>query len=184
MLTKKTPALLALFGLILLLQLPASAQTIDQAHRKYVQDLEAHGWIASDTVVTFDPETYKETVQIVTNDARPKTGPDGKLIYQICEKLPEFPGGTAALMEFLAQNLRYPPMAKAERAEQTVVMEFVVNEDGSIGRVYPKTADEIRPDFVEESVRVIRSLPRWIPAEHKGQKVKCTMQLPIRFKLN
>lgn len=170
--------------MLLLLQLPASAQTIDQAHRRYVQELEARGWINTDTIVTFDPETYKETIQIVRNDASPKAGPDGKLIYQICEKLPEFPGGTAAISEFLINNLRYPPVAKAENAQQMVVMEFVVNEDGSIGRVYPKAAGQYRPDFIEESVRVIRSMPKWVPGEHKGQKVKCTMVLPIRFSLD
>ena len=66
-----------------------------------------------------------------------------------------------------------------------IIMEFVVNEDGSIGKVGPKAElrDKYRPDFIEESVRVIRAMPKWIPGENKGQKVKCMVTLPIKYKL-
>lgn len=104
-------------------------------------------------------------------------------VYQECEKMPEFPGGQAALVDFLVKNMRYPPEAAKDKAEGMIVMEFVVNEDGSIGTPRAKSPD-YRPDFVEESVRMIRKMPKWIPGEEKGQKVKCQVLLPIKFKLS
>lgn len=103
-----------------------------------------------------------------------------------CDKMPEFPGGKAALMDFLVKNIRYPQQARIDKAEAMVIMEFVVNEDGSIGKVGPKAElrDKYRPDFIEESVRVIRAMPKWIPGENNGQKVKCMVTLPIKYKLD
>lgn len=195
MLTKKSSAPLRAcrYGLLLPLLLlltfifqktPALAQqNADPQHVQQMRDLEARGWVNTDTVVTFDPETYKETVELVQNNVGPKTGPDGQLVYQVCDKLPEFPGGTQALMNFLAQNLQYPPQAKAEKAQQMVVLEFVVQEDGSLSDMQAKKGGTYRPDLLEESLRVLRLMPKWTPAEHKGKKVKCSMMLPIRFRL-
>lgn len=107
-------------------------------------------------------------------------------VLTTCEKMPEFPGGRDALVKFLVGNLRYPPQARLDKAEAMVVMEFVVNEDGSIGKVGPKAElrDQYRPDFIEESVRVIRAMPKWIPGENEGKKVKCMVTLPIKYKLD
>lgn len=104
-------------------------------------------------------------------------------VYQTCDKMPEFPGGEAALMEFMTKNLRYPPEAAKDKAEGLIVLEFVVNEDGSISALKPKSSD-YRPDLLEESVRLVRIMPKWIPGENNGQKVKCQMTLPIKYKLS
>ncbi len=104
-------------------------------------------------------------------------------VYQTCDKMPEFPGGQAALVDFMVKNMRYPPEAAKDKAEALIVLEFVVNEDGSISALKPKSND-YRPDFLEESVRLVRNMPKWTPGENKGQKVKCQMTLPIKFKLS
>ena len=114
------------------------------------------------------------------------TPPADNTVLTTCEKMPEFPGGKDALMIFIAKNIRYPQQARLDKAEGMIIMEFVVNEDGSIGKVGPKAElrDKYRPDFIEESVRVIRAMPKWIPGENKGQKVKCMVILPIKYKLD
>ena len=113
-------------------------------------------------------------------NAAPATAPT---VYQTCDKMPEFPGGQAALMDFMVKNMRYPPEAANDKAEALIVLEFVVNEDGSISALKPKSND-YRPDFLEESVRLVRNMPKWTPGENKGQKVKCQVTLPIKFKLS
>ncbi|HNE28185.1 MAG TPA: M56 family metallopeptidase [Saprospiraceae bacterium] len=114
------------------------------------------------------------------------TSKQDNTVLTTCDKMPEFPGGKAALMDFLVKNIRYPQQARIDKAEAMVIMEFVVNEDGSIGKVGPKAElrDKYRPDFIEESVRVIRAMPKWIPGENNGQKVKCMVTLPIKYKLD
>ncbi len=197
MLTKKASApantlkygLLAPITLLFVLlfrQAPVIAQTIDPVHLQRVHDLETRNWIEIDTVITFDPNTYKETVAIVRKDIGPYQEPaTGLQVYQICEKLPEYPGGQEALYKFIVDNLRYPTMAGAENAAGMVVMRFVVDKDGnirSINEMYPKAV--LRHEFPDEAKRVILLMPKWIPGEQQGRKVDCEMLLPIKFQLD
>jgi len=102
------------------------------------------------------------------------------------DKQPEYPGGTAALIDFMVKNIRYPEAAKKEGAEGMVVVRFVVNEDGTLAKF--KTISEQsrnpREDFVREAVRVVKAMPKWRPAEAGGKKVAAEMTLPIRFVLD
>ncbi len=102
------------------------------------------------------------------------------------EQQPQYPGGMPALIDFMVKNIKYPDAAKKEHAEGMVVVRFLVGKDGSISKI--KTISEgsknPRADFVKESVRVIKAMPKWIPAESGGKKVSAEMTLPIKFALD
>jgi len=96
---------------------------------------------------------------------------------------PEFPGGTAALMQYLSDNVTYPPAAKAANAEGMVVVNFVVQQDGSISDIKEVATRPNHPDLVTEAIRVVSTMPKWKPAVKEGKIVKMQFTLPIRFKL-
>ena len=100
------------------------------------------------------------------------------------EKMPEYPGGLPALMQYMIANTRYPEAAKKEKAEATVIVKFTVGTDGTLSNI--STVHEgiaPRPDLVLEAERVVKAMPKWTPAQDKGKAVKCEMALPVKFKL-
>ncbi len=103
-------------------------------------------------------------------------------IFTIVEDDPEFPGGQAALMQFLQGNLRYPTMAREAGIQGTVFVTFVVERDGSITDV--RVLRGVGGGLDEEAVRVVRNMPRWTPGRQRGQAVRVQFNLPIRFVLN
>jgi TonB family protein len=194
MLTKKAsaPVRAIKFGLVaplailfamLFRQAPAIAQVVDEKHLQFVRDLEAKGWAQTDTVITFDPKTYEETVQIVRNSAAPELDETGKLVYLYAEVQPQFPGGQEAMSKFLMDNIKYPEIAKQKKKEGTVYISFVVDETGNLLHPRAKYYDESSRPLVEEAERVVASMPKWIPAKHKGKTVRCVMNLPVKFTL-
>ncbi len=108
------------------------------------------------------------------------TGPD-EPAAGICEKFPEFPGGIDSLQSFLIQNTNYPKVAIEKNVQGTVMVEFVVEKDGSISNVVVK--ESLSPECDNEAVRVVKSMPRWMPGESKGEKVRVYYNLPFRFAL-
>ncbi len=97
------------------------------------------------------------------------------------EQKPSFPGGEAEMYRWLSANIVYPPAASEEGVSGRVVVEFVVGKDGSI-----TNARVVRPRHTaldREALRVIQSMPRWIPGRNNGQPVKVTYTLPVTFRL-
>jgi len=196
MLTKKNSAPLRVlkFGLVapaallfalLFRQAPAIAQAVDEQHQTFVRDLVARNWVVQDTVVTFDPDTYVETVQIIRGSMAPALDADGKLVYQYAEVQPQFPGGEAAMMQFLSKNVQYPTIARQNKVEGTVSVTFVVDENGNILRPFGQInmPNDTKQPLIEEAIRVVQSMPRWTPAQFGGKPVRCSMRLPVNFQL-
>ena len=98
------------------------------------------------------------------------------------DKQAEFPGGRKALIEYLSNNTKYPKYAKEKGIEGRVIVQFVVNVDGSISNLSIK--ESISDDLNIEAIRVIESMPNWSPAEMDGKKVKALFSLPIVFTLS
>lgn len=96
------------------------------------------------------------------------------------EQPPQFPGGEAALVNWLKANIQYP-VAQEEVAQGRVVVQFIVEKDGSIGEA--KVARSCHPELDKEALRVVKNLPKFIPGKHDGQDVRCMFALPINFKL-
>ena len=102
-------------------------------------------------------------------------------IYQIVDQMPEFPGGTEALLKFVTNNVKYPEKAKDEEISGRVFISFVIEKDGSVSNVEVKRG--IGGGCDEEAVRVIKSLPNWKPGIKDGKPVRVSYMMPINFKL-
>ncbi len=101
-------------------------------------------------------------------------------IFTIVEKQAGFPGGTAKLMEYLKKELVYPQVAIDNNIQGRVFIEFVVNKDGSIQDV--RVARGVDPVLDQEAVRVVKKMPKWIPAEQRGKSCRSRFTLPVLFK--
>ena len=102
-------------------------------------------------------------------------------IYVVVEKQPEFPGGNAAMMKFLGDNIKYPVAAQENGIQGRVITNFVVEKDGSLSDV--KIVRGADPLLDAEAVRVIQSMPKWKPGTQKGQIVRVRFTLPVVFRL-
>ncbi len=94
---------------------------------------------------------------------------------------PTYPGGEAALYKYIAENIHYPEQAKADGVEGKVYVRFIVTEDGSVVNAY--VARGVGGECDEEALRVIKSMPKWIPATYEGKHVAVEYVVPINFKL-
>ena len=102
-------------------------------------------------------------------------------VFDVVEKMPEYPGGQAALFEYLQKNVKYPADAEKKKEEGRVLVTFVVNTDGSITDI--EVVRKTFPSLDAEAVRVISGMPRWKPGEQKGQKVRVKYTVPLTFRL-
>ena len=106
---------------------------------------------------------------------------DTEKIYTTVEQMPVFPGGDAALVEYLETHVEYPPEVGTVLIQGTVVVQFVVEKDGSVGEV--KVVRSLDKDYDNEAIRLCKSLPKFTPGRHHGQAVRVWYTLPVRFKL-
>jgi protein TonB len=106
---------------------------------------------------------------------------DEEQIFTIVEEMPSFPGGDAALMKYLGNNIKYPAIAKDAGIQGTVYVTFVVNEQGLVKDA--KVLRSIGGGCDEEAIRVVQSMPKWKPGKQRGKSVKVQYNLPIRFTL-
>ncbi len=102
-------------------------------------------------------------------------------IFDVVEQMPEFPGGMAALMEYLGKNIKYPPVAEENGVQGRVIVTFVVERDGSITDV--KVVKSVDPSLDREAVRVVKSMPHWIPGKQNGSAVRVKYTVPVTFRL-
>ena len=102
-------------------------------------------------------------------------------VFDVVEKMPEYPGGQAALFEYLSKNVKYPADAEKKKIEGRVLVTFVVNTDGSITDI--EVVRKAFPSLDAEAVRVISGMPKWIHGEQKGQKVRVKYTVPLNFRL-
>ena len=110
-----------------------------------------------------------------------KTGTTDK-VYEVCEQMPIFPGGDAALMKYLSENVKYPALAIKAQEQGRVVVSFTVEKDGAISDV--KVARSVTPSLDAEAVRVVKAMPKWTPGKQGGQLVRVRYNVPVSFKLN
>ena len=97
------------------------------------------------------------------------------------EQMPEFPGGSPALMKYLSQNIKYPAEAQAARKEGRIIVSFVVKKDGSLDDI--KIVRGVDPALDQEAKRVIAAMPKWTPGKQKGKAVNVKYTVPLMFRL-
>ena len=102
-------------------------------------------------------------------------------IFTVVEQMPMFPGGDAALMGYLRDNIHYPTVAAENGVQGRVVVGFVVERDGSITDV--NIIRSVDPSLDREAMRVVKSMPRWTPGKQNGSAVRVKYQVPVTFRL-
>ena len=102
-------------------------------------------------------------------------------IFQVVENDPEFPGGAEAMYKYLAQNIKYPQLARENNITGRVYHQFVVEKDGSVTNV--KVMRDIGGGCGAEAVRVVKSMPKWTPGKQRGKAVRVYYQIPVNVSL-
>ena len=102
-------------------------------------------------------------------------------VFDVVEQMPSFPGGPSALMQYLSSNIKYPVVAEENGVQGRVVCTFVVERDGSITDV--RVVKSVDPSLDKEAVRVVKSMPKWIPGKQNGSAVRVKYTVPVTFKL-
>ena len=101
--------------------------------------------------------------------------------YEAVEQMPTFPGGETELMKFIRDNLKYPVIAQENGIQGRVILRFVVSKTGAIDNV--TVLRSLDPTCDKEAIRVVKSMPKWIPGKQNGNNVPVYFTLPVVFKL-
>ena len=107
--------------------------------------------------------------------------PEEEEIFMVVEDQPEFPGGTAALLEYLRKNIKYPAICRENNIQGRVLVTFIVNKDGAI--VEPEVVKSVNPSLDKEALRVISQMPNWKPGYQRGKPVRVKFTVPVNFQL-
>ncbi len=102
-------------------------------------------------------------------------------VFIAVEEMPEFPGGTTALLQYIAKAVEYPVIAQENGVQGTVYVTFVVNKDGSVSNA--KVLRGVDPSLDAEALRVVSTLPKWKPGKQSGTPVRVSYNVPIKFQL-
>ena len=137
--------------------------------------------ISQSPVLLVTPDKTAEKQIIASTPVAPQAEKENK-VYAVVDKQPSFVGGPAALKKFWEENIQYPEEAKKKNVTGTVYATFIVRADGSVTDI--KIIRGIGSGCDEELVRVIKLMPKWVPGEHKGQKVDVQFNLPVKFQLD
>lgn len=150
---------------------------VEGRHGTFIIALKAATTKLPEVIVGESPEPVQP---VETTQPGSTTTPPNE-IFTIVEQSPEFPGGMVVLGQYLSTNLRYPTEAQRQRTEGKVFIQFIVEVDGSIQS--PRVLKGIGNGCDEEAVRVVSTMPKWIPGKQNGHPVNVQFNLPIRFSL-
>lgn len=127
--------------------------------------------------------TIRANVQkkVVKTTKTTKEADASNKVYEVVEQMPSFPGGDAAMMKYLAENIKYPVSAQKAKEQGRVVVQFIVEKDGAVTGV--KTVRSVTPVLDAEAVRVIKAMPKWTPGRQGGQPVRVKYNVPVSFRL-
>ncbi len=136
---------------------------------------------ANQEVVQQSQPASAPEIQVVTYAPQPKEVEQGE-VFQVVEEQPMFPGGMEEMMKFLQQNVKYPKEAQDQGKQGRVIVQFVVNKDGSISN--DTIVRSVDPLLDAEALRVVRSMPNWTPGKQRGKEVRVRFTLPVTFRLD
>ena len=117
---------------------------------------------------------------LIDNDIQRMTSMDDD-VYEVVEKMPEFPGGIAELMKYLSSNIKYPVEAHKAGIQGRVVVSFIVNKDGTVKDA--KIVRSVDKSIDAEALRVISAMPKWQPGYQDGKAVSVRYTVPVTFRL-
>lgn len=130
---------------------------------------------------SMSPVLVKEKPLVAVSDTTKKKKTAEDPVFMVVEEMPEYPGGLNACMQFIARNIKYPVLASEAKVEGRVIVQFVVDKDGSI--VEQRVARSVEPSLDAEALRVVSMMPKWKPGKQKGQNVRVQFAMPVTFRL-
>jgi len=140
-----------------------------------------------DDDVILDEELELDDMEMNEDDAveimefEEETEEDDNQVFIAVEKMPTFPGGTEALMNYLKKNLKYPRIARENGIQGRVYINFVVDKKGEISKI--KVLKGVDKSLDQEAIRVVQNMPAWEPGEQMGKAVNVSCNVPINFNL-
>ena len=126
-----------------------------------------------------DQADIEESTTILNEDNTPKVEvkyvpvqvveeePEEQTIFEVVENMPDFPGGQAALMQYLAKNIKYPTIAQKNKEQGRVIL----------------VVRSVDPYLDKEALRVINTMPKWKPGMQRGKPVRVKFTVPVMFRL-
>ncbi len=133
---------------------------------------------------------YDDNVGIIGDEPVQEPVPDSynyrnqePVIYEIVDQQAEFPGGIEGLKKYLSDNLVYPSKAKDAGIMGKVFLRFVISEKGEVSNVKIMRGVPDCPECDKEALRIVKSMPNWIPGKINGKAVNSYFNLPVMFKL-
>jgi TonB family protein len=132
---------------------------------------------------TFEANDRSENNSYIVIEEKVEEEENGDTIFgtYAIEEQPIFPGGDTALINYVARNTKYPAESIKNGEEGRIYVRFIINKNGEIER--PVVLRGVSPLLDEEALRVVKSLPKWIPGKHKGKPVDVWFIIPVKFKL-
>lgn len=128
-------------------------------------------------------DTKEEVVAPVSPKAKeaPADSTAKEEVFMVAEQMPEYPGGMKEMLKFLQENVKYPENAMKNNVQGRVIVQFVVEKDGTPTEF--KVLRSVDPDLDAEALRVMKAMPKWKPGMQKGQVVRVKFTVPVSFKL-
>lgn len=108
--------------------------------------------------------------------------PKDSLSVGMVDVMPEFPGGTLGLMNYLMKNIKYPAICRKDGIQGRVAVSFFVNTDGAITDI--ELVNKVHPALDAEAIRVISIMPKWKPGMVNGKPVRVRYTVPVTFRVN
>lgn len=99
-------------------------------------------------------------------------------VYDVVDENPCFPGGNGAMLDWLSKNIHYP--SGCASIQGRVVVSFFVEPDGSLSDI--ELVRKVAPELDEEVLRVVKAMPKWIPASQNNKPIRAKFTMPITFR--
>ena len=125
--------------------------------------------------------TVLKAVEDIATPEPPKQEAEQNKVFDVVEQQPQFPGGMGALNQWLGSNIKYPAMAAENGIEGRVIVQFVVERDGSVSGVH--VVRGVDPSLDKEATRVVAQMPKWIPGKQNGSAVRVKYTVPVTVRL-
>ena len=167
----------------LLFSQPESINATEQPSDGKVTEFVAYEQETRPTIAPTPEKRVATAVGDVSKATPNDTVPNKERVYQVVEQMPQFPGGQAAMMKFLQENINYPADARNANDEGRAFVNFIVSDKGEILNItIVKSTGNAALD--KEAVRVVSSMPAWAPGKQGGKAVYTQLTLPVAFKLS
>ncbi len=141
------------------------------------------GNISCSQDVSQTEDAKEEVVAPVSPEAKeaPADSTAKEEVFMVAEQMPEFPGGMKEMLKFLQENVKYPENAMKNNVQGRVIVQFVVEKDGTPTEF--KVLRSVDPDLDAEALRVMKAMPKWKPGMQRGEVVRVKYTVPVSFKL-